>query len=262
MRLVMILSLYIGFNLLYLSHPTALSSLTSLEVLLTSAIMAICTLVEALWALQRGISKPVVGKGAVLIKQGTPVAAEIAMPAPNVGVVENERDELRTRNAALLLRQKEMEEVAAALKRKLAESEKKQHLVTDEAAVGRRAVMNFVSTLQEKGRLIDFFMDDITPYADQQVGAAARVVHQGCGAALREQLQIKPVHQAAEGSSVTLEPGYETREWRLVGKVTGQPPYRGALLHRGWKVERFNLARCVASEGDKVVIAPAELEIG
>ena len=47
-------------------------------------------------------------------------------------------------------------------------------------------IVSFLATLQEQGRLIDFLMDDITTYDDGQVGAAARVVHQGCKAALQE----------------------------------------------------------------------------
>ena len=41
-------------------------------------------------------------------------------------------------------------------------------------------VVHFLSMLQEKGRLVDFLMDDINAYSDAQVGAAARVVHAGC----------------------------------------------------------------------------------
>ena len=37
-----------------------------------------------------------------------------------------------------------------------------------------------------EGRLIDFLMDDLTAYGDAQVGAAARVVHEGCKAVLQE----------------------------------------------------------------------------
>src|SRR5271165_2926678 len=41
-------------------------------------------------------------------------------------------------------------------------------------------VVNFLAILQEKGRLVDFLMDDIKGYNDAQVGAAARVLHEGC----------------------------------------------------------------------------------
>ena len=41
-------------------------------------------------------------------------------------------------------------------------------------------IVHFLAMLQDKGRLVDFLMDDINPYSDAQVGAAARVVHAGC----------------------------------------------------------------------------------
>ncbi|MFY9991796.1 MAG: DUF2760 domain-containing protein, partial [Rhodoplanes sp.] len=40
-------------------------------------------------------------------------------------------------------------------------------------------VVNFLAILQERGRFVDFLMDDITPYSDAQVGAAGRVLHEG-----------------------------------------------------------------------------------
>src|SRR5258705_92566 len=47
-------------------------------------------------------------------------------------------------------------------------------------------VVAFIGLLQEKGRLVDFLMDDVTLYDDSRVGAAARVVHYGCREVLRE----------------------------------------------------------------------------
>src|SRR6478672_1510879 len=41
-------------------------------------------------------------------------------------------------------------------------------------------IVAFVGLLQDKGRLVDFLMEDVNSYDDTQVGAAARVVHQGC----------------------------------------------------------------------------------
>ena len=60
------------------------------------------------------------------------------------------------------------------------------------AAAGNQAeaeIVSFLAVLQERGRLVDFLMEDITTYDNAQVGAAARVVHEGCKAALREHFQ-------------------------------------------------------------------------
>lgn len=125
-------------------------------------------------------------------------------------------------------------------------------------------LVNLLSLLQGKGRLIDFLKDDITTYPDAQVGAAARVVHNGCADVLKEYFKIAAIHDAAEGSTVSLEAGYDTDKFRLVGKVGGEPPFKGNLLHHGWIVEEITLPRLVKT-GEELkkhrVITPAEVEL-
>jgi hypothetical protein len=60
-------------------------------------------------------------------------------------------------------------------------------------------IVSFLAILQARGRLVDFLMDDINSYSDAQVGAAARVVHGGCKAALLEHVQISPVRAESGG---------------------------------------------------------------
>ena len=125
-------------------------------------------------------------------------------------------------------------------------------------------LVNLLSVLQEKGRIIDFFMDDITAYPDEQVGAAARVVHNGCAKALKDYFQISPIHNASEGSDVSLDAGYDTEKYRLVGKVSGEPPFNGKLLHHGWIVEKISLPRLLKSDEELEkhrIITAAEVEI-
>ncbi len=123
-------------------------------------------------------------------------------------------------------------------------------------------IVSFLATLQEQGRLIDFLMDDITTYDDGQVGAAARVVHQGCKAALQEHFRIRPVREESEGSSVTIAAGYPADEYRLIGKISGAAPFSGTLVHRGWKTESVKLPRIVRVNADRLpTIAPAEVEL-
>ena len=98
-------------------------------------------------------------------------------------------------------------------------------------------IVSFLAIFQERGRLIDFLMDDITTYDDAQVGAAARVVHQGCKAALEEHFSIRPIREESEGSSVTIPAGYAADEYRLIGKISGPGAFSGTLLHHGWKTE-------------------------
>lgn len=123
-------------------------------------------------------------------------------------------------------------------------------------------IVAFFALLQEKGRFVDFLMDDVTAYDDAQVGAAARVVHQGCREVLREYFTITPVAAAAEGSRVTVPAGYAPDEYRLLGKISGEPPFSGTLIHKGWKTESVKLPRIVQSDGRRLPgIAPAEVEL-
>jgi len=123
-------------------------------------------------------------------------------------------------------------------------------------------IVALLALLQEKGRFLDFVMDDVTSCDDAQIGAAARVVHQGCTRALREHFSIVPVSEAAEGSLITVPTGGAAGEYRLTGKIGGQAPFRGTLVHKGWKAEAVRLPRIVpSSSGGLPVIAPAEVEI-
>ena len=121
-------------------------------------------------------------------------------------------------------------------------------------------VVAFFGLLQEKGRLVDFLMEDVTPYEDAEVGAAARVIHQGCRQVLQEYFNISPISEAQEGAQVTVPAGYSPDRYRLVGKLTGEPPFTGTLLHKGWKTEFVKLPRIVTKER-LPSIAPAEVEL-
>lgn len=123
-------------------------------------------------------------------------------------------------------------------------------------------LLQLLAQLQEKGRFVDFVMDDVASYSDQQVGAAARVVHQGCQTVLKESLSIVPVTDKTENAAITLEPGYAVSDYRLVGKVQGEPPYNGLLVHKGWKVTDFKLPKLSLTEGAPLPpIAPAQVEL-
>jgi hypothetical protein len=123
-------------------------------------------------------------------------------------------------------------------------------------------VVNFLSIFQEKGRLVDFLMDDIAGYSDAQVGAAGRVLHEGCRAALLEHFGIRPIREEGEGSKVTVPPQYAPDDYRLVGRISGEPPFTGTLVHHGWRAEWVKLPRLVTTSAGRLPsIAPAEVEV-
>jgi hypothetical protein len=123
-------------------------------------------------------------------------------------------------------------------------------------------IVSFLAMLQARGRLVDFLMDDINTYDDAQVGAAARVVHAGCKAALLEHFRISPVSAESEGATVQVAAGYLPDEYRLVGKISGPAPFSGVLVHHGWKTDAVNLPRVLRSSTNRLpAIAPAEVEL-
>lgn len=114
--------------------------------------------------------------------------------------------------------------------------------------------------LQKEGRFVDFLKEDIKGYTDQEVGAAARVVHQGCRQVLNTHLKIAPVREEPEGSRVTLQPGFDPSATRPTGNVVGDPPFHGALVHRGWRVVDMDLPQ-VSGGHDLRILAAAEVEL-
>jgi hypothetical protein len=130
------------------------------------------------------------------------------------------------------------------------------------AARADAEIVSFLAMLQEKGRLVDFLMDNINPYNDAQVGAAARVVHAGGKRVLQEHFSIHPLRTEDEGSTVQVPAGYAADEYRLVGKIAGQAPFSGVLVHRGWKTDMVKLPQLLPSApGQLPAIAPAEVEL-
>jgi hypothetical protein len=123
-------------------------------------------------------------------------------------------------------------------------------------------VIAFLGRMQEKGRLVDFLMDDISGYKDEEVGQAARVVYEGCRTVLKEHFAVEPLHGSAEGSRVTVPQGYRSADYQLSGRLTGEAPFQGTLVHRGWKVTSARLPKVIAGEeGCLPNLAPAQVEI-
>ncbi|MDH6151323.1 MULTISPECIES: DUF2760 domain-containing protein [Paraburkholderia] len=122
------------------------------------------------------------------------------------------------------------------------------------------AALQLLGLLQRDARFIDFVEEDIKAYSDADIGAAARLVHEGCRATLREHFTIRPVRDEAEGSRVTLPAGFDASSVRLTGNVVGSAPFNGSISHRGWRVEDVRLPKLADGHNAKV-IAPAEVEL-
>jgi hypothetical protein len=122
------------------------------------------------------------------------------------------------------------------------------------------AALQLLALLQREGRFIDFLEEDVASFSDAQIGAAARVVHEGCRKAVREHFPMSAVRSEEEGARVKIEKGFDASAIRLTGNVSGEPPYTGTLAHRGWRVSEVKLPK-MAEGHDAKVITPAEIEL-
>jgi hypothetical protein len=131
-------------------------------------------------------------------------------------------------------------------------------LLTPEQA--HASALFLLGLLQREGRLLDFLTEDLASYSDGDVGAAARLVHEGCRKALAQYVPVEAVVAKAEGDSVTVPTGFDANRWRLVGNVSGPGPWSGALKHHGWVATKVALP-AVPTSVDLKVLAPAEVEL-
>lgn len=124
----------------------------------------------------------------------------------------------------------------------------------------RRLFLHFFSVLQREGRLLDFFSEDLEPYDDEQIGAAIRSIHEDCKKTINKYLAPVPVIDSEEGETVEIEKGFDANAVKLTGNVSGEPPFKGVLRHRGWKASKKEIP-ALSDVVDASVLAPAEVEI-
>jgi hypothetical protein len=117
-----------------------------------------------------------------------------------------------------------------------------------------------LSMFQQEGRLIDFLQQDVAAFSDEEVGAAARVVHGGCRKALDRLVTTARIMKDDEGATVNVPAGFDSNRIRLTGNVTGQPPFKGVLKHHGWSATELKFPT-LAENMDYRVLAPAEVEL-
>jgi hypothetical protein len=118
--------------------------------------------------------------------------------------------------------------------------------------------LRLLAVLQRDSRFLDFFMDDLQAAADDQIIAFVKKMHPECQSSLKDHLMLEPVMSQTEGDDVEVPAGFDPSAIRLLGNVTGQPPFRGTLQHRGWRVKEIKLAAPPAGQ-DEFVVQPAEV---
>ena len=124
----------------------------------------------------------------------------------------------------------------------------------------KRLFLHLLGMLQREGRFLDFLSENLDAYEDDQIGAAVRSIHENCNKITRKYLTLEPVLDQEEGQPFTLQKGFDTAAIKLVGNVSGEPPFTGVIRHRGWKTPKVELPTLSAAQ-DASLIAPAEVEI-
>ena len=120
--------------------------------------------------------------------------------------------------------------------------------------------LRLLALLQREGRLLDFLLEDIQSYPNEQIGAAVRDIHKSCQKAIRDHLTLDPILPGEENAAVEVPTGFDPSAVRLTGNVTGQPPFKGMLLHHGWRVKEIKLAKPPEGQ-DEFVVHRAEVEL-
>jgi hypothetical protein len=117
--------------------------------------------------------------------------------------------------------------------------------------------VQILSLLQRDARLVDFLMEDIGAYSDEQVGAAVRDVQAQSRQSLERYLQFQPVIDGVEGT-YTKTDGVAFGGIKLIGNVPANGKAPGGLLrHKGWQAVKVDLPAAVPGN----ILAPAEIEV-
>jgi hypothetical protein len=122
--------------------------------------------------------------------------------------------------------------------------------------------LQFLGILQRDSRIVDFLMEDISSYDDDQVGAAVRDLHKQARETLDRYLELTPVIDGVEGTPARVETALvKSAEVKLLGNVPADGKVStGTLRHKGWRAVRMELPP-IAPGTKPAVIAPAEIEI-
>ncbi len=119
--------------------------------------------------------------------------------------------------------------------------------------------LQLLSILQRDSRLVDFIMEDIAGYSDDQVGAAVRGLHDQARESLSRYVKLDPVIDGVEGT-FTKPAVSDPAAVKFIGNVPAGKPSGGLLRHKGWRAGKVDLP-ALNPKQDAAIIAPAEIEI-
>jgi len=123
--------------------------------------------------------------------------------------------------------------------------------------------VQILAILQRDARLVDFLMEDISAYSDDQVGAAVRDVQAQSRQSIGRYLRLEPVIDGVEGdytkiTGTGVAGAAAADSIKLIGNVPASGKAPGGLLrHKGWKAAQVDLP----SAAPTMILAPAEIEV-
>ena len=123
--------------------------------------------------------------------------------------------------------------------------------------------LQLLGILQRDARLVDFLMEDISGYSDEQVGTAVRSLQEQSATALKRYFTFAPVIDGVEGTQATAATAgtLAADGVKFLGNVPAKgKPQGGALRHKGWKVDKVNLP-AVPGGQNLNILAQAEIEV-
>ena len=119
--------------------------------------------------------------------------------------------------------------------------------------------LQLLAILQRDSRLVDFLMEDVSGYEDEQIGAAVRSLHDQARDSLARYLSLQPVIDGVEGA-YTRPSTSDPAAVKFIGNVPATKPEGGTLRHKGWRAAKMDLP-ALNPKQDASIIAPAEIEI-
>jgi Domain of unknown function (DUF2760) len=129
------------------------------------------------------------------------------------------------------------------------------------ATPARSEALTLLAALQREARLVDLVKQPLANFTDEEIGAAARNVLGDCGTVLDRFFALQPTTSQEEGSPCDVPVGYDPGCYKLCGRVEGAGPFRGKLVHHGWKATVVKLPGWMGSKDAAHIVAPAEVEI-
>ena len=126
----------------------------------------------------------------------------------------------------------------------------------------RSEAISLLAALQREARFLDIINESLEAYSDAQVGAAARDVLKDSGKVIERMFGLLPLTDLEDGSTLETPANFDPAEFRLTGKVVGEPPFSGKVAHHGWKATRCEVPQWSGEKSASMIVAPIELEIG